>query len=240
MEVTHNSKRVAHFTSSEIYQLMSNGRGKGEYGKPFYSYIKEKRMEMKLLRSIDIKTQAKPTTWGNMLEGRVFDLLGMEYKLCSQETLQHPEIPFWSGSPDALKFDEGNTVVDVKCPFTIQSFCTLVECTSTDALRSEHKDGEKYFQQLVSNAILTNSKYAELIVYCPFKGELDEIRKLTELPENLDKNCSWINWASDSELPYLLEEGGYKNLNILRWEVSQDDKDRLTERVQEAVKLLNQ
>jgi hypothetical protein len=54
-----------------------------------------------------------------------------------------------------------------------------------------------------------------------------------------DQNkIAWINWASDDELPYLIEGGHYQNLNIIRFEVPQADKDFLTKRVIELSKFL--
>ena len=61
------------------------------------------------------------------------------------------------------------------------------------------------------------------------------------MASNYDGNqnkFAWINWAEDKELPYLLDGGHYKNLNIIRFEVSQEDKDRLTIAVLNASKLL--
>ncbi len=39
-------------------------------------------------------------------------------------------------------------------------------------------------------------------------------------------------------MPYLIEGGHYKNLNIIRFEVSEEDKKALTERVIKAGKML--
>jgi hypothetical protein len=54
-----------------------------------------------------------------------------------------------------------------------------------------------------------------------------------------DQNkIAWINWSEDNDLPFLVEGGHYKNLNIIRFEVPEFDKKLLTERVKEAGKLL--
>lgn len=253
--------RNGNFTSSEMVALTTNGRAKGTYGVPFYTYISECNMERRLGRSIDKETDARATSWGKLVEPIPFDMLSTKYKLCSEETLSHPTIECWKGSPDLEKFDEGKTVGDIKCPHTLKSFCQLVNPlydgltgkALINAIRfgytdkngfehPKHKDGEKYYWQLVSNAILTQSKYAELIVYCPYLHELEKIRQLAEG----NPKYYWIMGASDEELPYLVEGGYYKNLNVIRFEVPLEDKLFLHDRVMagkekliEPVKLLN-
>src|SRR6185369_17941405 len=178
-KIRTNTVRVGNFTSSTIAAIMSNGRSKGSLGAPALTYIEECNMERRLKRSLENDSNAKPLSWGKLVERRVFDLLGLEYKLISENTLNHPDIDYWCGSPDAQKFDEGGTVVDIKCPMTLKSFCQLVDSSypdnakdkdepryngtvAMDIIRERHKDGEKYYWQLVSNAILINAKFAEL------------------------------------------------------------------------------
>lgn len=237
--------RNGNFTSSEIYRLMANGKAAGSFGAPFYEYIEEKRMERRLGRSLKDEVDARATSWGKLVERRCFDILPIDYTLCSDVTLSHPEIDFWKGSPDALKAD---AVPDVKCPLTLKSFCQLVdpfydkngkmihEGLTIEAVRENHKDGDKFFWQIVSNAILTGKNKGELIVYCPYQKELADIRLLSDgKPE-----CYWIWSSSDDHLPYLIEGGQYKNCNVISFDILKRDKDALTERVLEAGKLLNQ
>lgn len=237
--MNENKYRIGRFTSSGISALMKLAKDGKSFGKPALTYIEEKNMEIKLGRSLTQESNARPTTWGQLVERRAFDLLGTEYKMCSSTTLEHPNLPeYWAGSPDLVKFDEGQTVVDIKCPFTLKSFCQFSDCKNIEEVREEHPDGEDYYWQLVSNAILTESKYAELIVYCPYRSELDAIRDMASNYDGDQNKVAWINWAEDKELPYLLDGGYYKNLNIIRFEVSQEDKDRLTIAVLNASKLL--
>ncbi|MBX4188247.1 MAG: hypothetical protein KW793_03895, partial [Candidatus Doudnabacteria bacterium] len=193
------------------------------------------------------------------VEGRVFELLGLEYKLVSKETVLHPTILHWAGSPDAEKFDEGKTVVDIKCPITPKSFCQLVAplyegYTGMDAMNAirngytdkrgfehkKHKDGEKFYWQLVSNAILTNSDHAELIVYCPYKSELLEIQQIAAPSSDSPDNANWIYYASHDELPWIPDGGYYKNINVIRFTVLEEDKTTLTKRMDQCGALLIQ
>jgi len=175
------------------------------------------------------------------------DLLGLDYVQCSDVTLTHPTIEKWAGSPDGMKGKEPlKTVFDLKCPMTLKSFCQLVQpiydgldgMDAMNKIRATHKDGEKYFWQLVSNAILTNSKFAELIVYCPYLKELELIRDCARNVQDASSPVYWIANSLDEELPYLIEDKYYKNINIIRFEVSQEDKEALTERVKLAAELL--
>jgi hypothetical protein len=228
--------RNGNLTSSECYPLTAGVKG---LTKPAFTYIEEKNMERRMGCAIDTESNAKPLVWGKLLEGRCFNELGLEYSLISQETIVHPEIDYWVGSPDGVKED---TVIDIKCPMTRKSFCQLVQplyegCEGKDAMgrvRNDHKDGEKYYWQLVSNSILTGKPYAELIVYMPYLSELPAIKFLADG----EPNCYWINYATENELPYIPDNGYYKNINIIRFEVPQEDKDLLTERVKEAGKHL--
>lgn len=228
----NNVARIGNFTSSEIYNLMSEGK-KGEWGKPCYTYIEECNMERRLGRSLTDEVYARPLTWGKLLESRVFDLLGLQYTITSSHTIKHPTLP-WAGSPDGRM---NNAICDFKCPMTLKSFCSLVDPMSANpelavaAIRDNHKDGNKYYWQLVSNACLTNSDYAELIVYMPYESELEEIKEIanTGQPEHY-----WIWQALENELPFLKDNGEYSNINILRFRVYDYDKEALHKRVKEA------
>jgi len=243
----NNKHRCGNFTSSEIVALTSEGKEKGTFGKPAITYIEETNMERRLGRSLTDETNAKPLTWGKLNEGRVFDLLGLEYILSSEETKLHPEHSFWAGSKDGIKLDECLTVIDIKCPITLKSFCQLVQplydgLSGMDAMnkiRESHKDGEKYYWQLVSNSILDNTRYAELIVYMPYESELPEIKMLAQdVKSDMLSKHYWIAMANDGELPFLKDGGYYKNINIIRFEVPKEDKDFLTEKVSAAGRML--
>jgi hypothetical protein len=253
-------KRCGNFTSSEIAALMCNGKAKGSLGKPALTYIAEKNLERRLGRPINSDTNAKPTSWGSLCEEYVLKkLLGTEYRLCSKQTLNHPTVKCWVGSPDAEKFDDGKTVADVKAPKTLKSFCSLVQ-PYYDGLRGmdwmnalrfgyinkmngqfidKHDDGDTFFYQIVSNACITGAKYGEIIIYAPYKSELNAIRELAHSYDGPNQNkFSWIAWASDDELPWLFDGGYYRNINVLRFEIPVDCKIALHQRVIEASEYL--
>lgn len=230
-----NNIRFGRFTSSQIGNLMTKARNGKDFGAPALDYIETRDMERGLHRSISQSMSSRETSWGHLCELYLFDQLGLDYNLVSQETIVHPTIPTWAGSPDGKRFIAEPTVFDAKCPFTLKSFCTLVKSWrkgGIDLIRKNHKEGDKYYWQLVSNAILTDSTHAELIVFAPYKDELDKIRILAmDAPPEVAGRYKWLDYASDSELPYLVRDGEYKNINIMRFPVPQADKDALTDAV---------
>lgn len=260
----HNPYRAGNFTSSKIVALTSMGsREMTEEeltshkkanpksrkktieswpGKAALTYIEEKKMERRLGRSLTTEINARATSWGSLVEGRVFDLLGLEYRLSSKETIVHPDYPFWAGSPDAEK---KNTAPDFKCPLTLKSFCQLVDplyrglngMDAMNAVREEHEEGETYYWQIVSNSCFKNLQFGELIVYMPYLAELLEIKQMADRDQT--GKYKWISYAEFDELPYLLPDGYYKNLNVIRFEIPKADKELLTMRVDQAGKLLN-
>lgn len=234
--------RNGNFTSSEIFRLMKPGKGSGTYSVDADTYIDECNMERRLKRALESEIDSKACSWGNCVEKQGFNKLGIEYTLCSQATIQHPNILWYSGTPDAVT---NETVADLKCPYTLKSFCQLLDpgydkgkmiydAMTIEAVRWNHKDGDKYYWQIVSNAILTNKKTGRLIVYCPYEDELEEIKKLSDG----NPDYSWIRFSDNSKLPYLVREGEYKNLNVIEFDIPKRDVDALTERVIECGKKL--
>ena len=231
--------RNGNFTSSEIVALMSDGKKAGEFGKPFYTYVKQTNWERKLGRSLDKEISTRPMSWGKLCEYFAFNQIGTEYTHCSQDTLQHPEISYWCGSPDGIKEDAGKTIIDLKCP-ELAAFCELSEIETGEDLK---KIEPKYYWQLVSNACITGAKWAELIVFLPFQNQLQEIRDSVQdeniVPIDQMYQYLWIKNSNDEELVYLPNEGcQYSNIHILRFEIPESDKIALTSRVIEAGKLL--
>lgn len=260
-----NQNRIGNFTSSKIVALLSMGsremtddelaahkkafpksRKKNIEswpGKAALTYIDERKMERRLGRSLSTEVNARATSWGSLVENRVFDLLGLEYKLTSKETFVHPEIPYWAGSPDA---DKRNTAPDFKCPLTLKSFCQLVDplyrgldgIDAMNAVREEHEEGDAYYWQIISNACIKGCDYGELIVYVPYLAELLEIKEMAH--RDRSGKYRWIDYGEFDELPYLMPDGYYRNLNVIRFEIPKEDKELLTMRVQQAGKLLQE
>lgn len=229
--------RIGNFTSSEIFKLMTEGKKSGSMGAPGLTYIAETNMERRLGRQLENEQDSKPTSWGHLGEKHVFNLLPLSYSAVSKETIMHPTIDCWGGTPDSVSYDfQTRAVADIKCPFTMKSFCQLVDAWNLGgikAIREYHKDGEKFYWQLVSNSILTGCDHAELIVFAPYKSELAQLRIMAQHDDFL-----WVTYALDDALPWIPDGGFYKNLNCFRFPVPDEDKKALTKVVLEARKSL--
>lgn len=232
-------KRSATFSSSNIWKLTvrdRSGKGMGETAK---TYIRQVGYEMLLGREINKESNARPTTWGSILEAKAYSLLPFEYQLVSSDRIFHKEIPYWSGAPDVVRPE---VVGDIKCPYSLEVFCDKLSALN-EGLEAYKKEFREDYWQLISNAILLESNgipvtHFEAIIYVPYQSELKEIRDMVNNYDGDANKVAWMNWATDEELPYLLDGGHFKNLNIHLFEIPQEDKYMLTELVHEAIKLL--
>lgn len=235
---------------------------------PFDNYVEECIAERFFKQTLERDVEVLAMAWGKTCEQIVHNILPQSYIFHSDETMVHPDIADWAGTPDGSKRHRsqrlrallkrlGNrdieTVTDMKCPLTRKSFFHLIKplyhfdgfkarkkkMSEVDGLaaiqyvRDNHKDGNKFYWQLVSNACITGARFAELIIFMPYKEELDLIRA-HNVNDNAEPNFLIAN-AKDNELPYIHKKSGVKNLNIIRFEVPQADKDFLTMRVKMAV-----
>lgn len=215
-------------------------------GEKAQTYISEKIMERRLGRSLSVDVDSRATTWGKFLEPFVFKMLP-EYTPFGQTTFTHSKYNSWKGSPDGLK---RQTIGESKCPVTPKSFCQLVQpiyngLSGMDAMNAVRKgwvdkngilhkpnpDAEKFYWQIVSNCCIHNCKYGELIVFMPYKSQLPELRLLAD--GNPDYYHIWS--STDEQLPFLPDNGYYKNLNIIRFEIPPEDKTLLEGYVVKAI-----
>lgn len=240
--------RVGNFSSSQIYRLMSKGRGNWSpenVGAPFNSYVREKQWERRLGRPLNGPIQGRPAIWGSFVEKFVYDQQS-GVVIVSKDRWAHPEIEGWTGSPDYFRPME-RIVGDIKCPWTLTSFCEMVDLIEGGVEEFKAKKPE-YYWQLVSNLILTGFDQCELTVFVPTLEQLMEIRELAEQAEfhdndhwagelNPDK-VAFIPLIDHRELPFLPEDSQYNSTYTLRFTPPEEDIENLTKRVQMAVKQL--
>jgi hypothetical protein len=117
----------------------------------------------------------------------------------------------------------------------LSEFCKTHDAATKgyDTLKEECPE---IFWQGVSGSILCNKPKFELILFVPYEKELNEL--VAEAREIDDPKYNWIIYADKEELPYLIEGRYYKNLTHFEFDIKKEDKDFLTQRVEEAVKLL--
>lgn len=240
MSILENAIRWGNFTSSNAYKLMSLDKSKKGFGKPALTYIEECNMERELGASIHTESDARPLQWGKVCERVLFDQLPPSYTLTSDVTIQHPDYDFWVGSPDGYTDD---TLAEFKCPMTKKSwfklavgeniFSMIDGFSLNGAQYSEHSDGEKFYWQCISNAILLKKKYAELGIFIPYRKDL-----LAIVEEARAYEYRWIINSSGDDIPFIDEGGKFKSITKHRFEVPQKDIDLLTEKMVEGSKLL--
>lgn len=230
-------KRIGRPTSSEIWKLLKEGKIKGNFSAPGLTYIEEKRFEKELCRSLSTDHNARPTAWGNALEGFVYNTeLSLEYALVSSTTIEH-ESGLFCGSPDLISNDK---VADIKCPWTLLSFMQLRQCLLDGSALGLKLEYPEYYWQLVSNAVLIGKDIAELIVFMPKKESLDAIREYVDQINEVDVfKYKFIVDCSDYELPYIPEDSAVESLVRFSFEVPTEDKEALIEAVEKASLLIN-
>lgn len=235
-EIATNELRRSNFTSSQIYKLCKSDRSGKGLGAPALTYIEEKRYESKLKRSLDNGAYSRDIIWGNLCERRVFELLGLEYEIKSDETKMHPIIPHWSGSADLVV--TGQKIAEIKC-YGLKKFCAYAEALESQDLERIKRDFEQEYWQMISNAAINEVPIAEAILYLPYENELPDIREMAEMYDGLDQyKYRFISECGAYELSVMPDNSGYKNLNRFEFKVPKEDIEFLTNRVIEATKLL--
>ncbi len=203
------------------------------------TYLKELSYERRLKRRLNAETRSNPTSWGHLCEHLVFTkkgFLGTSYTYYSDSTIPHHSIKGWCGTPDGQTSD---TVVDVKCPFTMKSFVELFDICQANDIENFKSENPEYYWQLVSNSILTGKEYAELIVFCPKYETLPSIINLAENMEVDQNKYYWLQFAQFNELPYLPEgTTEFTEITKFRFKVPDADKQNLTEKIENALKLI--
>lgn len=218
-----SNERAGNFSSSSIWKLMTNGKAKGSVGKPFQTYVKQKVYEARIGRQLENEAYSHATSWGNLVEQVAFAQLSNVKNGNLLERFKHP-FHRWSGQPDYLSAE---IVGDIKCPFTLLSFCELYEINSGEELKEQKPE---YYWQLISNAILTNKKVCELTIFCPLEEQIELIRQLAEQ----EKEAQWVFYANHNQLPFLAKTDYYKPIKQIKFTPTEEDINALIERVKKA------
>lgn len=235
-DIIQEPLRVGNFTSSKIVNLTKMNKAGTDFGVAAKTYIDQKRRERKLKRSIETGGGSRDTAWGNFLEPRVFNLLGLEYRIRANDTVHHPTIEGWAGSADLII--PNVKVSDIKC-FAPDKFSKYAEALAKKDTEVLKKDFSTEYWQLVSNAAINQVPNAEVVLYSPYISELEEIQ---EDAINYDGDEPWkyrFIYESDWwELAVIPDDSDYKNLNVWEFEVPKEDTEYLTELVIKANELI--
>lgn len=230
-------ERHGTFSSSQNWKLTTLNKKGDDFGAPALKYIKQVQLEINLGRSINKETTARSTDWGNICERQAFNLLDTDYQLISKHRLFHTTIKNYSGMPDLLKL---KTTGDIKSPYSLEVFCDKIQALqSIETYKEEFP--EDYYQH-ISNVILLRDndipiETFEAVIYVPYKKELEQIKEESKTYFG-DNKYNWLLNANENELPYLIDNGRYKNLNIFSFKVPEDDVEFLKNCIIKAQKRL--
>jgi hypothetical protein len=133
------------------------------------------------------------------------------------------ESGLFCGTADILK---GDCVGDIKCPFTRNSFCDIVDIIESNSVDIFKKENPEYYWQLVSNSILKNVPNAELIVFMPYEKEVADIIEYIDLIDDYEvqKNIQWVIHSGLSSIPHIPDNSEYKNLYRIKFSVPKEDQ----------------
>lgn len=254
----NNIERQGHFTSSQIYKLIPFGKvlmteeeliefrknnpksrvkmKEGGFSQLGLTYIREKKLEIRMGRCLDIGGYSQATAWGNFMEFVIFSLLGLEYKMQSKDTFLHPNKElgkYWSGSVDLLV--PNVKVAEIKC-YQPKNFGFYADCLMQKDVDLFRKEFPAEYWQIVSNSIIHNVDRGEAILYMPYESEMDDIK---EMARDYEAEDSWkyrfIAEKDNKDLPCLPDGGYYENIVKFEFEIPKKDKVFLTSRVEEAI-----
>ena len=235
--IIENKNRIGNFTSSKIGVLVAKGKGQNGFSSTALTYIEEVNLERKLGRSIKTDAYSKEMAWGTFLQDYVFhNHLEFGWQLCPDVTDVHPTIDFWAGSKDLFMPKE--KIGEIKC-YQPKNFAEYADALMTGDVEVVRSERPSEYWQAVSNAIINGTSKAELVLFMPYKNELNAIRELAEAYDGADQwKYRFISESEDYSLAHLPNNGYYKNLVRFEFEVPQEDIGLLTEKVQLAGSML--
>ena len=263
--ILQNTIRNGNVTSSGIVALTKKAKNGKDFGAPAITYIEECNIERWLGDAMETETDARPLQWGNLCEPRVHDILPLDYRYCSDETMQHPTIPYWVGSPDGFKEIAERTVAEIKCPMTKKSFVKLVlplycgmgeDVTLSNgtiarvggieamyAVRDGfNHEGTEYSEHKDGAKFYWQISSNGIISGCEYGELIVYMPRQSELLDifnsvSEDPAFNWMKYNPDC-VPCLKDDGIFRSVNIIRFRIPQSDKDFLTERVLAAGEML--
>lgn len=269
MSIINNKNRVGNISSSNAYKLIPNGKremtsdelcdykknnpkGRAKtieddtlFSSGGYTYIKELRQERKRKRSLSMDISSQSTDWGDIMERRVFDMIGIEYHDTSQITYTHPNYPDWVGSPDLLI--PNDRIGDIK-GYEPKNFCNYADCIMEKDVKKLKENFPKEYWQLGSNACIHNVDTVEILLYQPYDNEAGRIMEIIdrELETNPVPKWGWKNIYDKLmtgelwRLPFQPDDSDYPNLVTWDFVFPKEDKLFLEKKIKSAIKLLNE
>lgn len=203
------------------------------------TYLKQIKYEKRLKKPLKSEKYARPTSWGTFLEKRAYEKIpdaDLSLRLISEVRYSHKYINNWTGMPDLIKpsDDWGCVVGDIKCPYSLETFCDKLEALKDIKVFKEEFPAD--YWQNISNACILESNGIAInqmmwAIYVPYFSELADIQLSCSAYE--DPNMVyWIANGLPDELPHILDnQDNYKNINVFTFDIPEEDKNILTERI---------
>lgn len=241
--MNNDKNRVAHFTSSKVAPLLLNGKGKYGFGAGAITYIEERAMELELGRGVELPLNKWEILWGKVWEPYVHWQLGAEYKICIDQSKEHPKYPFWSGAKD-FRIPDG--VSELKC-YQMKKHYEYTKCLlkqDVQLLKANYKDE---YWQIVSNSCIDDVKLGEAMAFMPTEEMLLEMKQMIEDTDYVERQLKddpfkykFIVDRPLWDLPFIPEHSKFPSMTKFRFTVPKEDKEFLTERIIKANQLLTE
>jgi hypothetical protein len=234
----NHEKRYGRFTSSEIHKLVKKGRSKADvFSAPGKTYIFNKMMEREIKRSTNQDIFSRPIAWGHLMEVYADKELPLNYERVSTDTKVHPEYDFWAGTPDYF-VKKDNKVVGIAelKGYGLErhfKYAKTINEGNVEKLKANHPDE---YWQIVSNACIYDVNIGVAMAFCPNSELLEKIQKDLEETNILEANdldpwkYRWVTEEKKSNLNWI-DHGPTSMLSVFEFEIPQEDKDFITERV---------
>ena len=239
MNELDDNLRFEYFTSSQMSRLCASIKN-GSPSSAFYTYVEEVFFAIMAGRSLEVQVNTIPVKWGKLLECVVFNELGLSYKMEHKNTIVSKTLDRHSGTPDLIV--PGVKVGEIKC-YWLKKFIAFSLCLDGGDIEQLKLKFPSEYWQVVSNAMLVGVDRAELISFLPTKESLIEIIENVNNGSLLSDNglfaADYRFMSTDdftieeilSKLPYLPENSKMESLNQFEFEIPQEDKEFLTDRV---------
>ena len=232
--------RNGYFTSSQMSRLCASLKS-GLPSSAFYTYVEETYYSIMLGRSLSVEINTVPVKWGRLMECVLFGMVGLEYTMQHKNTITSKTLERHSGTPDLEQ--KGVKVGEIKCYYP-KKFAELSICLGKQNIELLKSSFPSEYWQCVSNAILTGVDKAELLCFMPTKDKLIEVIEDINNGDLLERNglnpSDYYFMSTEGKfleeiiesLPYLPEEAKLDSVNTFEFEVPQEDKDFLIQRVE--------
>lgn len=198
--------RLFHFTSSELYKLLSEPREKakkeaGELSESAKTYVYDKISEYITNGTcLDYKElNTREVQWGKDLEIPARHVYEKARDVQVSDCGFYEYNPYFGGSPDGLVGDDG--IIEIKCPFNTSVHVKHLRMKTQEDLAKGYFE---YYVQIQGNFIATGRKWCDFISYDPrCQNELFALKVLRiERDEELIQKC----------LEKLAKANEYKNM----------------------------